>query len=220
MSAQKKQAPKNGQSSSPNDAATPAKAKAVTRKTPEQLLRDQLDRNEGVVTQIEEWMQSFGDTEEIKEPWRRWKVKPTIEPMPAVPAESGIGARIAYCRGQLNNLPIEALARYTKYFDADGISRQSLLRYEAGESMPGAREMRILCDALWVPAGWLLFGSVEESHDELNAMLNLWFKKMLIKHGGNANLGWVDDLNEKAEVQRIEQRQHWIDEARTPRPRA
>ncbi len=145
---------------------------------------------------------------------KRWKVKPKLEPIPATPPESGIGKRIAYCRGQLDNLPVEALARYIKNFDAVGISRTTIVRYESGENIPGGRELRILCDALWVPPNWLLFGGVGADAvgaDELE-LLNALGRFVRRESGGTKGLD--DDFKEQAEAKEIEQREKWMDEAR------
>lgn len=101
-------------------------------------------------------------------PWVNLTVKPTLGPILADDPERGIAKRIAYCRGQLDNLSFEALARYLRYFDRKGIAATSLMRYESGEYIPGARELRILCDAFWVPAQWLLFGTMEHSVDRFD----------------------------------------------------
>ncbi|WP_290645904.1 hypothetical protein, partial [Aquabacterium sp.] len=45
----------------------------------------------------------------------------------------------------------------------------SLNRYEAGDSWPGAREIRLLCESLGLTSQWLLFGDLGmsgESKDE------------------------------------------------------
>ncbi len=92
-----------------------------------------------------------------------------LEPMPAIgPAahpESRIGERIRHARGRLN-LSIEGLSRYSSHYDSlnqnQGLSPASISRYEAGQSLPGARELRLLCDALSVSADWLLFGLLPE----------------------------------------------------------
>ncbi len=54
-------------------------------------------------------------------------------------------------------MSVEALSRMCKMCDREqqGISRTTLLRYEAGSILPGAREIRILCDALGVRPDWL-----------------------------------------------------------------
>lgn len=99
------------------------------------------------------------------------RVTPRLEPMPAGltdPPESIIGDRISFARKELN-LSVEALARYTSNFDPQeekGISATSLLRYESGEFKPGAREIRILCDAFAVPPKWLLYGTLDNAGDD------------------------------------------------------
>lgn len=99
-------------------------------------------------------------------PWAYLAVRPALGPILSDDPERGIGKRIAYCRGQLDNLSFEALARYTRCFDRKGIAATSLMRYESGEYLPGARELRILSDTFWVPATWLLFGAVD--HDAID----------------------------------------------------
>ncbi|MGD9786315.1 MAG: helix-turn-helix domain-containing protein [Sulfuricellaceae bacterium] len=161
-------------------------------------------------------------TGDKKEPWAKWKVKPELVPMIPFPGtpESGIGARIAYCRGQLDNLSVEALARYTKKFDQDGISRASIIRYESGDSLPGARELRVLSEALWVPVGWLLLGKVDtESTTEDERALLRMMKKVFGSSDPELDrmLRGFDEQSKNAE---IEKRQRWIDEARKPQPRS
>lgn len=156
-------------------------------------------------------------TETGNEPWRAWKVRPDLVPISSHPEESGIGKRIAYCRGQLDNLSVEALARYTKKFDSDGVSKASLVRYESGDSVPGARELRILCDALWVPANWLLFGTLDSDIQRqtgrvlLEALEN--HIRMLVP-GELSKL--IEPFSRMQEKYAIEGRQRWIDEARKP----
>ena len=134
-------------------------------------------------------------------------------------AEEGIGKRIAYCRGLLDNLSVDALSRYTRCFDEEGISRMSLFRYEGG-SLPGARELRILCDALWVPAGWLLFGRLEEGRADLDVLLDTWLRKKLIRMQVINIPEALVDLAAAAEKDETAQRQKWIDEARKPQPKS
>lgn len=92
-----------------------------------------------------------------------------LRPMPpsaaGAPPEVGIGERLKYARSELS-LSVEALARLTKRYDqadSKGVSPTSLLRYESGESLPGARELRLLCQAVAVPPQWLLFGELPNS---------------------------------------------------------
>lgn len=181
--------------------------------------------------------------EQENELWKKWKVKPDLTYMPAPfrddadlrTTEVGIAKRIAYCRGQLDNLSVEALARYTKYFDQVGVSKASIVRYEAGESLPGARELRILCDALWVSPNWLLLGT-----EDLNSQSI--FTTRLIDAATLFVLNLVNEANRQShasfetgmtlqraqseieqrpqkEKAEIERRQQWIDEARKPAPR-
>jgi transcriptional regulator with XRE-family HTH domain len=96
---------------------------------------------------------------------------PKLSPMPARigdPAERDIGKRIAFARKQLG-LSIEALARYAVNFDKHdkkGISATSLLRYESGEYDPGAREIRILCDAFCASPRWLIYGELDNTGED------------------------------------------------------
>lgn len=178
--------------------------------------------NEGDLAKAEQEKQA-------KQPWAKWNVKPELKFMPALndagtealPPETAIGQRIAYCRGQLDNLSVEALARYTKYFDAEGVSRNSILRYESGETLPGARELRILCEALWVPLDWLFYGRIGADNIApaeryaLDAIRDLFWS-----YSGRENLvGLAKSLDAAAEARKIEERKQWIHEARQPKPR-
>lgn len=132
--------------------------------------------------------------------------------------EKGIGKRIAYCRGQLDNLSVEALARYTKNFDSSGISRTTILRYESGDNIPGAREIRILCDALWVPAEWLLFGQVHFVEELPLGAQHLLKSIMSYIHErvGLPDFDVSKDMLTRQKAAETAQRQIWIDEARRP----
>lgn len=155
--------------------------------------------------------------EAANEPWRKWKVRPDLVPMMAYPEEAGIGKRIAYCRGQLDNLSVEAMARYTKKFDQVGVSKASLVRYEAGDSVPGARELRILCKALWVPANWLLFGTLDSGTQLQTGRVLLealeGYVKTLVP---NDLSNMLEPLLSQQEKHAEEERKRWIDEARKP----
>lgn len=169
--------------------------------------------------------------EQENEPWLKWKVRPDLVPMPETQPESGIGKRIAYCRGQLNNLSVEALARYTKYFDQVGISKASIVRYEGGDSFPGARELRILCDALWITPNWLLLGAIDSnSLDAETAKFvdatKLFVLGLLAEHhfatiafdpmGAQQRAEKEIAQRPQKEKEETERRQKWIDEARKP----
>jgi transcriptional regulator with XRE-family HTH domain len=162
---------------------------------------------------------------ELPQPWEKLRVKPDLSSMHASivgdPPESAIGDRIAYCRGQLDNLSVEALARYTKNFDKDGISRTTIVRYEMGDNIPGGRELRILCDALWIPADWLIFGRVESGDVspgdmELLEALDARILRMT-GHGDVANM--AKGMTKREIERKTEQRRKWLFEARQTRPR-
>lgn len=65
-----------------------------------------------------------------------------------------IGSEIAKARKILGLTQVELARR-------SGISRDSLNKYESGKHLPGARELRLLCDALGVSPNRLLLGSDE-----------------------------------------------------------
>ena len=99
---------------------------------------------------------------------KKQRAIPEFKPMPADPPEQGIRDRIAYARTQLG-LSFEALARFTVNFDKQdqkGISATSLLRYESGEYEPGAREIRILCDAFDASPRWLIYGELDNAGED------------------------------------------------------
>lgn len=75
--------------------------------------------------------------------------------------ESRFGERLKYAREQLG-LNIEALSRLSRDLDiaSEGVSPTSIARYEQGDRLPGLAEFRCLCDALLVPAQWLLYGDI------------------------------------------------------------
>lgn len=153
-------------------------------------------------------------------PWRKMKVRPELDSMPTDPPEAGIGKRIARCRAHLDNLSLEALARYTKHFDSLGVSSKSLARYEANETLPGVRELRILADTLWVPVEWLMFGVEQTGEDqadpaELTALLAA-FKRWARKHARDP----MQPFNIQSDAERdkalTERRQQRLYEARRP----
>jgi transcriptional regulator with XRE-family HTH domain len=153
------------------------------------------------------------------EPWRKWKVKPAIVAMPESPPEKGIGKRLSYCRGQLDNLSVEALARYSKNWDQEGISRTSIIRYESGETLPGARELRILCEALWVAPDWLMFGRVTQEGDSVVQDLVDALQAFVYRSTGAGLSPDMRSLIKSADKGEIERRQKMIDEARKPAAR-
>lgn len=88
-----------------------------------------------------------------------------------VPPEAGIGERIKEARKNIG-VSVEQLSDLTSrfdhealYADGSGISTPSLYRYEKGERLPGARELRLLCEALKVTPNWLLLGKAESEQE-------------------------------------------------------
>lgn len=73
------------------------------------------------------------------------------------------GKRIKSRRQSLD-LTLDALARLTKAVDkrGEGVSRASLTRYEAADSAPGLRELRILSKALRMPLSYLVYGDSDD----------------------------------------------------------
>lgn len=98
---------------------------------------------------------------------------------PGFPApEEGIGERIRKRREELR-LNYEELSRLTArcdyWGDKKGLTSAMIARYEKGAGgkpvLPGARELRILCDALNVEPSWLLNGV--EQHDASDTAVEL-----------------------------------------------
>ena len=78
---------------------------------------------------------------------------------PGETPEDGIGDRIRSAR-EARGLSQTALATRTRMADSagKGVARTVLVGYEAGTFRPGAREMRLICQALSVSPNWLLLG--------------------------------------------------------------
>ncbi len=74
--------------------------------------------------------------------------------------ESGIGDRIRAAR-EARGLSQTALAARTKMVDAGGkgVARTVLFGYESGKFRPGAREIRLICQALSITPNWLVLGA-------------------------------------------------------------
>lgn len=95
------------------------------------------------------------------------KPKTEMETEPVDPAvaggaptpEDGIGDRIRSAR-EGRGLSQTALAARTKMVDqaGKGVARTVLVGYESGNFRPGAREIRLLCQALSVTPNWLVMG--------------------------------------------------------------
>lgn len=84
------------------------------------------------------------------------------------PPEAGIGERIKEKRKSFD-LSVEELAALTAEYDIEragqsegGVSVPTIYRYEKGDRLPGAREIRLLCQALRVSPNWLVLGDAIE----------------------------------------------------------
>jgi len=74
--------------------------------------------------------------------------------------DAALGRRIKSAR-EARDLTQQAISTQSKFADPEGkgISRTALVGYENGNSKPGARELRILCETLRVTPNHLLFGN-------------------------------------------------------------
>lgn len=89
------------------------------------------------------------------------KTSETEAPQKPVDApEDGIGDRIRAAR-ERRGLSQTATAARTKMVDpaGKGVARTVLVGYEAGNFRPGAREIRLICEALSVSPNWLILGA-------------------------------------------------------------
>lgn len=93
---------------------------------------------------------------------------------PTLPAlDEGIGSRIRQARerrGWTQNV-LSVRSRMTDQ-EQKGISRTVIVGYEAGTHKPGAREIKLLCEALKISPNWLLFGQ-ENPFDVLQPSMRL-----------------------------------------------
>lgn len=110
---------------------------------------------------------------------RKNEEKPKDNSSKKASIEDGIGSRIRAIR-EARGYTQAHLATQTKSVDpsGQGISRTVIVGYEAEHSKPGAREIKLLCNALSITPNWLLYG--DESVLEVQA------KDALLSH-------WIDD---------------------------
>lgn len=101
------------------------------------------------------------------------------------PPELEIGERIRKRRKDLD-LSVEELAALTAWFDHEsgyvegsGISSPTLYRYESGGSKPGARELRILSEALNCSPNILLLGEEWDKDAQQGLKLASMLKALL-----------------------------------------
>lgn len=97
------------------------------------------------------------------------------------PEAKDLATRLKQAR-QRHLLTLEALSLVTKAVDPSGrgISRVSLSRYESGAD-PGARELRLLSQALRVPLAFLIYGGLgkDPMDDEMPALEDVLEKTIM-----------------------------------------
>ncbi len=118
------------------------------------------------------------------------------------PPEDGIGERIRERRKELD-LSVEELAALTalyNYESEEGVSAPTIYRYESKGSKPGARELRLLCEALNVSPSVLLIGEEwsreQEADTKIAAMLRGLIAEVSdkgVRIGQKSNQGRNDD---------------------------
>lgn len=150
-------------------------------------------------------------------PKKAAKTEPAAAPadVPS-PPEKGIGGRIKKARqSKRNNLTIEALSRLSKLVDPDvqGMIPTTILRYEKGSVLPGAREIRILCDALNVTADWLVLGRELQGTAQVDEVLNVLSRVLKDKLTKEQPLGFMGDDGQR-------RRDELLAKAREPQPKA
>ena len=100
----------------------------------------------------------------LKEPGRQSVVLRPMQAPVSDPPESRFGDRLKDARQQLG-MSVEAFSRLCKAYDTHdgkGISPPTLGRYEANETLPGIRELRLIAQALAVPIQWLVSGDLPD----------------------------------------------------------
>lgn len=89
-------------------------------------------------------------------------------------SDQAVGRRIREAR-EGRGFTQQALSTRSKWVDPEGkgVSRTTLVAYESGTSRPGTREIRILCESLFVTPNNLIFGRenpFEASHPAREAL--------------------------------------------------
>lgn len=142
-------------------------------------------------------------------------------PMLAAPGaapESLLGRRIATARSHYK-LSAEALSRLSKLVDVPdgrGVSPPSISRYESGEALPGARELRLLCESLEVSPHWLIYGEVGQAGISVpeQALLDA-LRLFVASTKDDANVGGLP-LSETIAFHARQAREQRLKEARRP----
>ena len=143
--------------------------------------------------------------------------RPMLAPWPQAP-ESAFGARVQLARTHYR-LNVEALSRLTKSYDEPdrrGVSGAAISRYEANDALPGAREFRLIAQALGVSADWLLFGTLAVSgKTEAQQRFIASLIEVIVEQKDDVNIGGVSQSH-ILEYQAQLERRHRIAEARKP----
>lgn len=140
-------------------------------------------------------------------------------PSPAgTPPEARFGERLRDARQQLG-LSVEALSRLTKGYDlaaGKGVSPPTLGRYESGDTLPTLRELRLLAEALDVPAQWLVDGNSPyvKGSAEAQALISAISKFVTVVQNDVMISG--STLSETIEWHRANKRAELLSEARKP----
>nr|WP_316641762.1 helix-turn-helix transcriptional regulator [uncultured Roseateles sp.] len=130
--------------------------------------------------------------------------------------ESLLGRRLGVARAHYR-LTVEALSRLVKGLDSTGkgISPPSIARYEAGENLPGVRELRLLCDALDVTPKWLIYGELDVSgKSDAEQLLLSALRRVIAESNPEFALGGIVDTT--IEFHRKRERAQRLAEARKP----
>lgn len=115
--------------------------------------------------------------------------------------EDILGERIRQRREE-KHLTQEALSILSRKLDPHekGISRPSIVAYEKGETLPGARELRLLSDALNVTPSWLVLGEYDSPHGvDIEGVLSK-FVYGLAKEAARDAMRELAEHNEKMEL--------------------
>lgn len=138
-----------------------------------------------------------------------------LQEMESEPPEARLGERIRYARNGLK-LSLEAFSRLTKDYDSQGagLSTTSISRYETGDTLPGIRETRLLCESLEVPVTWLMYGRISDSGPNeadrrLLAALDFYVKK-------KQQTSVVTEAEGMVEMQKGKERMDRLNRARKP----
>lgn len=97
--------------------------------------------------------------------------KETTSPVRKPVPEDGLGERLKTIR-EGRDWTQSTLSTRTKMTDpnGEGVSRTVLVGYESGKYKPGAREIRLISEALNVTPNWLLYGTEKPFHTTLPSM--------------------------------------------------